>query len=65
MPITKKFSLDDAVSWTDDKGKDCYGMIVGFADTNFDGESVTCAIVDQGHEDEQLEIPIDDLELVG
>jgi hypothetical protein len=65
MPITKKLSLSDAVSWTDDKGKTCYGMIVGFADTNFDGAHLTCAIVDQGDEDEQLEIPVDDLELLG
>ena len=61
----KKFSLNDAVSWIDDKGKNCFGMIVGFADTNFDGEHMTCAIVDQGDEDEQLEIPVDDLELLG
>lgn len=65
MPVTKKLSLNDAVSWTDDKGKACYGMIVGFDESSFDGQTVTCAIIDQGDEDEQLEIPIDDLVLLG
>lgn len=61
----KQYSINDAVSWKDDKGKDCYGMIVGFDTTSYDGETVQCAVVDQGDEDEQLEIPLDDLELLG
>jgi len=65
MPITKKLSINDAVSWKDSDDKDCYGMIVGFDETSFNGALVTCAIVDQGVEDEQLEIPVEDLELIG
>ena len=61
----KQYSINDAVSWKDDKGKDCYGMIVGFDETSYDGKLVQCAVVDQGDEDEQLEIPLDDLELLG
>lgn len=61
----KEYAINDAVSWTDDKGKECYGMIVGFDETSFNGELVQCAVVDQGDEDEQLEIPLDDLELLG
>jgi len=61
----KNIAINDAVSWTDDKGKECYGMVVGFDETSFDGQLVQCAVVDQGDEDAQLEIPLDDLVLLG
>lgn len=61
----KTFAIDDAVSWKDDTGKSCFGMIVGFDETSYDGETVQCAVIDQGVSDEQLEIPLDDLELLG
>ncbi len=61
----KEYAINDAVSWTDDKGKEYYGMIVGFDETSFNGEIVQCAIIDQGDEDEQLEIPLEDLVLLG
>lgn len=60
----KKLQINDAVSWKDDNGKDCYGMVVGFDETTYDGYLVTCAIIDQGNADEQLEIPLDDLEII-
>lgn len=60
----RKPKLNDAVSWKNDSGKDCYGMIVGFDETSFDGKVEKCAVVDQGDEDNQLEIPLDDLEII-
>jgi len=61
----KTFTIDDAVSWKNDTGKECYGMIVGFDETNYGGKVIECAIIDQGDSDEQLEIPLEDLELLG
>lgn len=56
--------INDAVSWKDDNGTDRYGMIVGFDETNFNGALLHCAIIDQGNPDNQLEIPLDDLEII-
>lgn len=61
----KEFTIHDAVSWIDNKGTERYGMIVGFDETSYDGATVQCAIIDQGDEDEQLEIPLEDLEILG
>lgn len=61
----KEFAINDAVSWKDDTGTERYGMIVGFDETSYDGKAVQCAVIDQGNEDEQLEIPLEDLEILG
>lgn len=63
----RSFDIGDCVCWKDPMGtgRDCFGAVIGFDETSFDGEVVEVAVIRLDGDQEDVEIPLEDLENLG